>query len=62
MKRTILYAAALAALSTTAFAQQTASTGTGEAIEPEACAGLWYEIARTPAPFQDQCDGGVTAS
>ncbi len=62
MKRTILQAAALVALTTTAFAQETGSTGAGEAIEPEAYAGLWYEIARTPAPFQDQCDGGVTAS
>ena len=62
MKRTILHAAALVALSTAAFAQETGSTGAGETIEPEAYAGLWYEIARTPAPFQDQCDGGVTAS
>ena len=23
--------------------------------------GLWYEIARYPTPFQDQCFGGVTA-
>ena len=30
-------------------------------IEPQAYAGTWYEIARTPAPFQERCEGGVTA-
>ena len=24
--------------------------------------GTWFEIARTPAPFQDMCAGGVTAT
>lgn len=62
MRRSILFAAALAAGASHALAQETGSTGTSDAIEPQAYAGLWYEIARTPAPFQDQCDGGVTAS
>ncbi len=62
MKRMILLAATLAAGTAHALAQQTASTGGDEAIDPQSYAGLWYEIARTPAPFEDQCDGGVTAS
>ncbi len=62
MRRTILLAAALAAGVAHTAAQETGSTGAGEAIDPQAYAGLWYEIARTPAPFQDRCDGGVTAS
>jgi apolipoprotein D and lipocalin family protein len=32
-----------------------------ESIDPQAYLGLWYEIARTPTPFQEQCEGGVTA-
>ncbi|HEV7274839.1 MAG TPA: lipocalin family protein [Devosiaceae bacterium] len=54
--------AATLALSMTvpaALAQDTPSDGLQ--VEPEAYAGLWYEIARTPAPFEQQCDGGVTA-
>jgi apolipoprotein D and lipocalin family protein len=30
-------------------------------VDPKAYTGLWYEIARTPAPFQERCNGGVTA-
>jgi len=30
-------------------------------VVPDAYTGLWYEIARTPAPFQEQCVGGSTA-
>lgn len=34
---------------------------TGVDVDPEAYVGLWYEIARSPAPFQRMCDGGATA-
>ena len=61
MTRTFLLAAAFALSSAPALAQDAASAPELE-IDPQAYAGLWYEIARTPAPFQDQCDGGVTAS
>lgn len=44
----------------TAYAQQPVPD-TGIDVDPEAYSGLWYEIARTPAPFQQRCDGGVTA-
>jgi apolipoprotein D and lipocalin family protein len=40
---------------------QEAAPDTGVEIDPQAYEGLWYEIARTPAPFQDRCEGGVTA-
>ena len=40
-----------------AFAQD----GSGVELQPDAYLGLWYEIARTPTPFQQQCEGGVTA-
>jgi apolipoprotein D and lipocalin family protein len=45
-----------ALLSAPAWAQATQGQ-----IDPQAYAGLWYEIERTPAPFQEQCEGGVTA-
>src|SRR5690606_32906099 len=41
---------------------QEAGATTAKEIDPQAYAGTWYEIARTPAPFQEQCEGGVTAS
>jgi apolipoprotein D and lipocalin family protein len=34
---------------------------TVERVDLERYAGLWYEIARIPNGFQDQCVGGVTA-
>jgi apolipoprotein D and lipocalin family protein len=34
---------------------------TGVDVDPAAYAGLWYEIARSPAPFQRMCAGGATA-
>jgi apolipoprotein D and lipocalin family protein len=46
-----------------ATASGAAAQGTGDAVDvdPEAYEGLWYEVARTPAPFQEQCAGGATA-
>lgn len=55
-----LSAALLLAAALPASAQE-AGTTTGTEIDPAAYAGLWYEIARTPTPFQQQCEGGVTA-
>lgn len=40
---------------------QTAGAVTAAEIDPTAYTGTWYEIARTPAPFQERCAGGVTA-
>ena len=34
---------------------------TGVEVDALAYAGLWYEIARSPAPFQAMCEGGATA-
>ena len=44
-----------------ALAQDAGTTAATE-IDPQAYAGTWYEIARTPAPFQEMCAGGVTAT
>ena len=44
-----------------ALAQDAGTTASTE-IDPQAYAGIWYEIARTPAPFQEMCAGGVTAT
>lgn len=41
---------------------QTAGAVTASEIDPQAYTGTWYEVARTPAPFQEKCDGGVTAT
>ena len=41
---------------------QNAGAVTATEIDPQAYTGTWYEVARTPAPFQDKCDGGVTAT
>ena len=41
---------------------QDAAADRSAPVEPRAYSGLWYEIARTPTPFQRTCDGGVTAS
>ncbi|WP_108398679.1 lipocalin family protein [Devosia submarina] len=43
------------------FAQE-AGTTTALEINPQSYTGLWYEIARTPTPYQQDCDGGVTAT
>ena len=42
-------------------AAQDATPDTGVDVDPQAYQGLWYEIARTPAPFEAPCAGGVTA-
>lgn len=57
-----LIALGTALLLTTAAQAQDAGATTGIEIDPEAYAGVWYEIARTPVPFQQQCTGGVTAT
>lgn len=44
-----------------ALAQDAGTTAATE-IDPQAYIGTWYEIARTPAPFQEMCAGGVTAT
>ena len=41
-------------------AAQEAGTVTQNEIEPQAYAGVWYEIASVPAPFQAMCEGGTT--
>lgn len=53
--------AALAMTAAPALAQD-AGTVAAQEIDPQAYAGTWYEIARTPAPFQEECTGGVTAT
>jgi len=60
MKKLMLAGATLMAGATNALADDAA--GTGVEIDLQAYTGLWYEIARTPAPFQQPCDGGVTAT
>jgi apolipoprotein D and lipocalin family protein len=59
MRRTF----AAAAAATLALAAGGPAQAADESIEvdPEAYTGLWYEIARTPAPLQAQCEGGVSA-
>lgn len=42
-------------------AAQEAGTVTQNEIEPQGYAGVWYEIASVPAPFQAMCEGGTTA-
>lgn len=51
----------LCTLPMAAVAQEAGTTTVAE-INPQAYTGIWYEVARTPAPFQEQCDGGVTAA
>jgi apolipoprotein D and lipocalin family protein len=58
--RRYLTATATALAAALAFPAATMAQGAVE-VDPDAYGGLWYEIARTPAPFQAQCDGGVTA-
>jgi len=59
--RVVLFGLVLCMLPTGALAQEAGET-TGLEIDPQAYEGTWYEVARTPAPFQEQCEGGVTAS
>lgn len=40
---------------------QEAGTTTTLEIDPQAYTGLWYEIANTPTPYEQDCQGGVTA-
>lgn len=56
-RRAAAAGAAALSLITAAHAQD----GSSVEVQPEAYLGLWYEIARTPTPFQQQCEGGVTA-
>src|SRR5690554_4009194 len=48
-------------LAVPATAQEAGST-TGLEINPQSYTGVWYEIARTPTPYQEDCEGGVTAT
>jgi apolipoprotein D and lipocalin family protein len=57
---TALTTLALITAATSASAQE-AVQDTSVEVDPQAYQGLWYEIARTPAPFQERCVGGVTA-
>jgi apolipoprotein D and lipocalin family protein len=41
---------------------QEAGVTTALEIDPESYTGVWYEIARTPTPYQEDCQGGVTAT
>ncbi|MDF2799787.1 MAG: hypothetical protein K0R85_2531 [Devosia sp.] len=41
---------------------QEAGTTTALEINPQSYTGVWYEIARTPTPYQEDCEGGVTAT
>ncbi|WP_230530582.1 lipocalin family protein [Microvirga roseola] len=51
-----------AALTAVGAQAQEKAAGSQTRVDPKAYAGLWYEVARTPTPFQEPCDGGVTAS
>ena len=51
---------ALLLLAAPALAQE-AGTATGTQIDPQAYAGLWYEIAAAPTPYENRCTGGATA-
>lgn len=51
---------AFALLAAPAFAQE-AGTVTDQQIDPQAYAGVWYEIAKVPMPYQSRCVGGATA-
>jgi apolipoprotein D and lipocalin family protein len=53
--RAALFAAALA------LGPGAALAADDRTVDPAAYTGLWYEIARTPTPYQEQCEGGVTA-
>ena len=43
-------------------AAQEAGATTALEINPQYYTGVWYEIARTPTPYEQDCDGGVTAT
>lgn len=60
MKYAILTAAAI--LMAAPVQAQDAGTTTAQQIDPKAYTGVWYEIARTPTPYEQQCQGGVTAT
>ncbi len=55
-------AAVAALLVTVPTLAQEAGTTTALEIDPKAYTGLWYEIASTPTPYEQDCDGGVTAT
>lgn len=61
MKRALGVAASMLIATAVPAIAQEAGAVTASEIEPQAYTGTWYEIARTPAPFQQRCDGGVTA-
>ena len=48
-------------LAAPATAQEAGAT-TALEINPQSYTGVWYEIARTPTPYEQDCEGGVTAT
>ncbi|SDY61794.1 lipocalin family protein [Citreimonas salinaria] len=61
MKRALFAATSMLVVSTVPALAQQAGAVTASEVEPQAYTGTWYEVARTPAPFQQECQGGVTA-
>lgn len=61
MKNRFAIAAAMLIATQAPVSAQDAGAVSATQIDPQAYTGLWFEVARTPAPFQEQCDGGVTA-
>lgn len=54
-------AAALIAISAYAQDSKTAPLSTVDYVDIDRYAGTWYEIARLPMPYQNQCAANVTA-
>lgn len=59
MRFTLVLGTALL-IASPAYAQEAGATTSSE-INPQAYTGVWFEIARTPTPYQEDCEGGVTA-
>ena len=60
MRRSLVLGTALL-FAAPSFGQEAGET-TGLEINPQSYTGVWYEIARTPTPYQEDCEGGVTAT
>ena len=61
-KRTLLFIATLAVAGAACAARSGQPPETVPSVDLERYAGTWYEIARFPNRFQDQCVGNVTAT
>ena len=59
--RLVLGLGIAAMLAVPATAQEAGAT-TALEINPQFYTGVWYEIARTSTPYQEDCEGGVTAT